>query len=1668
MKKRIRSALPVLFFSILSSCPTFAATIHVPADRPSIQAGINAAVEGDTVRVAPGVYSERIDFCGKAITVQSDAGAEVTIIDGGHDGTVVTFSSGEPAETVLEGFTIRNGYAWYGAGIYCRNSSPTIENCRISDNSADVDHADAKGGGIYCYDNSSPTIRGCTITGNSTSDDGGGIALWSYSDAVITNCSIYDNRARNGGGIFCSYNCSPTIANCTISENTAGYGGGISLFNSCDPTIENCLISYNSGGGIYWNGSSPTITNCTFNGNSSRTGGGIYCSDTSDSTITHCTFVGNSAESGGAIYGGSRAYPTIKNCTITANVAEEYGGGVCSAGSNLIMANNIITDNAATYGGGLSCTKYYTSPGFINCVFHGNHADQGGGFYCNQANPRIQCCILWENDALEGPEGYVVEGTPSVSYSDVQGGWPGTANIHEDPLFIGGGDFHLHDESPCIDAGKTNPSYDDLCFPPSKGGDRNDMGAYGGPDACGWCEDSDGDGQISAGCLGPDCDDDDPTIYSGAPEICDGNDSDCDGIVPEDEADDDGDGWRICEGDCDDGNPEVNPVHPEVPGNGIDDDCDGLTDEPPAAIHVPGDAPTIQLGIVEAMPGEIVLVAPGTYVENLIFADKDITIRSEAGARSTVIDGNQAGSVLMFDRVESEGAAVEGFTIRNGKADYGGGIYCYSSCPKIAGCIVTDNIEGGGIYCSSSSPEIMKCVIKNNMAFGTGAASEKGGGICLLDCSYTTITNCTIAGNTAEWNGGGIYCKNSSHVTIANCTIAGNNAVCGGGMQCDYAEPTITNCIIWDNLAKYDPGINTHSESFPLVTYCDVQGGWSGPGNIELDPLFVGRGNYRLTFDSPCIDAGTAVDVPDDLDGEGRPQGAGFDMGSDEYPDCRDGDEDGYGDAACGGYDCDDTIPSVNPGVKEICTGGADEDCDGLVDSDDPDCVTIRVPAHKPTIQAAIDAAVHGNRILVAPGTYKEITNFLGKNITLQSEGGADATVIDGKSAGSVVTFSERETKEAVIDGFTIRNGLADYGGGIYCLTSSPTIMNCTITGNQKGHGIYCGKFCSPSIVNCTLSENRHGGISSTYSSLCIDTCIINGNHGAGIQFSDGPSITISNCVIKENRGIGGGGIDCNHSSPIITNCTITGNFAEGEGGGLHCWYQDRDSTPMIMNCTISGNIAPRASGMYCYSFSPVIKNSILWGNSVYFSLGNPPDITYSNVMGGWEGEGNIDENPLFVGLGDYHLAAGSPCIDSGTDTGVCTDIEGDVRPHGDGFDMGSDEFTWGLAKLPFFVPLRFPSIQAFIDAAGPGDTCFVLPGVYHENIDFKGKVARIEGLLGPDSTVIEGNQLGPVVDFSTSETEGSVIDGFTIRKGAIYGGIRCYDSSPMITNCRIAENSAFSGGGLHCVRSSSPKITNCTIENNMALAGGGVYFDDTNSSRLTNCTIRDNIAFWGGGIFYINLYVCAPLDIINCVIAGNQAALGGGVYGIGYSTTITNCTIAENSATMKGGGIRCYYSNPEVTNSILWGDSSPLGPEIALTNKSRLDISYSDVQGGEWRAYVSPNSTLRWFEGNINIIPLFAGGGDYLLLPLSPCIDAGTDAGIYTDMDGQARPFGNGFDMGADEYRPGGCQVLIVPTSHVPIALFLFPALALIFLGRRFSGMQAEFLQVFFLGVDK
>jgi hypothetical protein len=244
--------------------PSFAATIHVPADQPTIQAGIDAAQPGDTVLVADGTHkgegNKNLDFKGKAITLQSENGAANCTIDCEGDGRGFYFHSGEEVNSVLSGFTVKNGRMNRAGGISCESSSPTISKCVITKNVA----YDANSGGIGCY-SSYPIIADCKISDNTAYMWGGGIGCFD-SAPTITKCVISGNRSQYywGGGLV-TYNSSPNITNCVFTGNSASMEGGAAYFNNSRPRITNCIISRNSaseGAAVYSGYSAfPIITN---------------------------------------------------------------------------------------------------------------------------------------------------------------------------------------------------------------------------------------------------------------------------------------------------------------------------------------------------------------------------------------------------------------------------------------------------------------------------------------------------------------------------------------------------------------------------------------------------------------------------------------------------------------------------------------------------------------------------------------------------------------------------------------------------------------------------------------------------------------------------------------------------------------------------------------------------------------------------------------------------------------------------------------------------------------------------------------------------------------------------------------------------------------------------------------------------------------------------------------------------------------------------------------------------------------------------------------------------------------------------------------------------------------------------------------------------------------
>ncbi len=456
-----------------------------------LQTAIFNAVSGDQIWVAAGSYKPTMDTnrtaafqlkSGVAIyggfpaaggdwsqrdwetypaTLSGDIGVSGNNADNSYH---VVKSNGVDASAILDGFTISLGYANgtsndTGGGMYNRNSSPTLSNVTFSGNTAIY-----YGGGMH-NDNSSPILSNVTFSSNSASYYGGGMSNTYSSSSTLSNVTFIANTAGNFGGGMYNNSSSPSLSNVTFSGNTASnHGGGMSNF-----------------------GGSASLSNVTFIGNTAtRSGGGMYNYNNS-ATLSNVTFIDNLATNDGGGMFNSQSSSTLSDITFSGNTAGSFGGGMYNLQGNPSLNNITFSgNNAEHFGGGM--LSFQSSPTLRNVTFSGNTAtNNGGGIYNLQGSPTLTNAILWGNtpDQIRGD-------STTVTYSDVQGGYPGTGNINDDPLLgplaDNGGLTQTHAiaaGSPAIDAGDPDvcPNIDQRAFTRPIDGDENgtaicDMGAY--------------------------------------------------------------------------------------------------------------------------------------------------------------------------------------------------------------------------------------------------------------------------------------------------------------------------------------------------------------------------------------------------------------------------------------------------------------------------------------------------------------------------------------------------------------------------------------------------------------------------------------------------------------------------------------------------------------------------------------------------------------------------------------------------------------------------------------------------------------------------------------------------------------------------------------------------------------------------------------------------------------------------------------------------------------------------------------------------------------------------------------------------------------------------------------------------------------------------------------
>ena len=989
---------------------------------------------------------------------------------------------------------------------------------------------------------------------------------------------------------------------------------------------------------------------------------------------------------------------TIKN----GNAGSQYGGGVFCSNSNPIIANCTISGNSAEYGGGTYQGKLY------NCSISGNSANSGGA----TAHSTVNNCSISYNTAEYG--GGTLGGTinNSIIYYNSAPNQPnrhsgtytyccttpdatnGIANISDEPLLLSFS--HIATTSPCIGAGNNADSSgvdidgETWKDPPSIGCDEVYVNAISGSLSV----------AISSDSL---------FTYIGAPitfsSVINGK-------------------AAMSTWTFDDGYAEFNKIQTahawsavgeytvkllavnSTYPSGISDSISikvitnyhfvnihNSTPVPPYSTWATA-ATNIQDAIDIAWNGCIIYVTNGTYLlDSQIDVDKSLTIKSVNGPEDTIIDGNN--SVRCFF-LHDHTIEVDGFTIANGNAEtgfyYGGGVISYSFSSVITNCIITGNSAyyAGGIAGGSVCNSI---ITGNSAVLGGGAVessihgSEISGNLAYIGgAAYAcSIYNSSINGNEATVGGGTAACS------IYNSSIFNNRASEAGGCENDY----IYNCTIIENTALKGGGTYNSEVNNSIVYYnsapeypnrkegvysycCTTPDATNGIANISDDPMLLSISH--IATNSPCIGAG-------------------------DYQ-------------KSSGVDIDGEIWKDPPSI------GCDE-------------------VYANAISGHLSVAICADSIYTYVNTplqfYADIEGKLSKNIWTFDDGTAETDTFQvARSWGTTGSFSViltafNETYPAgVSDSITVHVGPATHfvnGNNptpvppyVTWATAANTIQDAVDTANNGGtiivaNGVY--RLNSPVAVRKSIVIQSVNG---------PETTIVNGNKSVSCFNLYNYNTTLSGFTITDGNNMfyfGAGGVICDDTTPVITNCIIRGNSASYYGGGTvfgtfnnchitensaemygggtfystvnNCLISENSANTAggayggtIQNCTIVDNVASNCGGAY----ECTINNSIIWSNTAYVVSNNfeECDIQYSCSFPLPTGAGNISVDPQFISSIDnnFRLKPTSPCRNAGTNAfaPLPYDLANAPRIIDGTVDMGCYEYAYP----PYIAITQYPA----------------------------------------------------------------------------------------------------------------------------------------------------------------------------------------------------------------------------------------------------------------------------------------------------------------------------------------------------------------------------------------
>ena len=673
---------------------------------------------------------------------------------------------------------------------------------------------------------------------------------------------------------------------------------------------------------------------------------------------------------------------------------------------------------------------------------------------------------------------------------------------------------------------------------------------------------------------------------------------------------------------------------------------------------------------------------------------------------------------------------------------------------------------------------------------------------------------------------------------------------------------------------------------------------------------------------------------------------------------------------------------------------------------------------------------------------YDEPTRADNVNHVVSSIGGGNTTILDGftVSGGNAIVGFNINTAGGgglwIVEGMPVirnmifsENSARDLGGAMFNEGSSrPTMENIVFTNNasERGGGLANSR-SYPGLSNVFFIKNLAsyagaGMVNILGSQPVLEYVTFDGNQafsfGGGMaNYDSTPSV--SNSTFSSNQAFGndhpvhtqdrtppfGGGMYNSNSDVSIVNSTFssnrTGNGTNSIGGS---GIGNQASDPTLIHVTISGNL----DGMMNDASYPIVRNSILWGNTYMGEVINIRDVNNSSstvrdsvIQNGFPtGINIITTDPLLGALDDYggptktiSLSPGSSAIDQGNlNDCLPSDQRGVTRPRGLACDIGAYEYEptiryvrWNAngANNGTSWTDAYKDLQSALAAAVSGDQIWVGAGTYKPTtgtdrtvtFQLKSGVAIYGGFAGTETlhsqrdyetnlTVLSGD-IGATGDrsdnsyhvvFVGGSDNSAVLDGFAITAGnangegsaqAGWGGGMLIenDGRPSLVNLTIAENSATRGGGMSMW--GSPLLTNVKFANNAAtLTGGGIYTYHGSRPSLTNVTFDHNAATHAGGGIYTD--EASYLTLRNVTFSHNSAGMGAGLYSSMGVNSLTNTTFHGNTASTTGGAIyNGAYGTLLLTHVTVSGNTAALkGGIYDVSFESSVMIHNSIVYG--------------------------------------------------------------------------------------------------------------------------